>query len=420
MQKKQIMLQVCLWLLLGQSTAQNSYHTQPLNDEIKTLLVIAGDNAFAPPVITKGSNELITLYFDKLSLEEPRLRYRLIHCSADWQKDNLSEIEYLDGFNDQLIENYRFSQNTTVGYVHYSLSLPNDQVRPKVSGNYAAEVYYENYPDEPLLQACFSVVEPRVSIKAEVSGNTDIDIHRSHQQLRLEIDHAALSLRDPLNEIIVTVSQNNRPDNRRPHVKPTFVNPNRLIYDHNRDLIFEAGNEYRRMEIISKRFGGMNVDRVYYEKPNFHAILQPDVPRADHTWQYDKDQNGRFFIKNTDAYEPDVEADYFMVHFVLIPFPGKEASERLFLNGNFTYNNHENYELKFDRISGTYQQAVLLKQGAYNYQYLTSSPVGLTVAKTEGNYYETNNEYMIMVYHRASGSRYDKLIGWKKIEMNTR
>lgn len=411
--------QLMLWsffIIFGNAAGQTIYYTQPLANEIKTIQIGLNDDAFAPPIIQLNSNDAVTLKFDKLSIDEPRLRYRLIHCDAGWQKDNLSEIEYLNGFNDQLIENYRFSENTTVPYIHYSVSFPNAQMKPKISGNYAVEVYYESYPDEPLLQACFSVVEPKVSIRAQVAGNTDIDINKAHQQLSFEINHASLSLRDPMTEIIVNVRQNNRKDNERLGVKPTFVNPGRLIFEHNANLIFESGNEYRRFETLSSRFGGMGVDKVYYKKPYFDVVLQNGETRARKTYQYDQDQNGRFFVKNSDGYDSDIDADYFQVYFISSP---QADNGKIYLNGDFTYNNSIDFELRFDAASGVYQLPVLLKQGSYNYQYVTQSDKGFSTGKTEGNYYETRNEYLIMVYHRAPGGRYDKLVGWQQIGATT-
>lgn len=415
MLKKQLAILLLFFLLFSRTTGQHIYDTQPLTDEIKTIQLRVNEDVFQPPVIHLNSADRITLSFDKLSVDEPRLRYRLIHCYANWIKDNLSAIEYLDGFDDQLIENYRFSGNTTVHYIHYSLSFPNEQVRLKISGNYAVEVYDENAPDAPLLHACFSVVEPQVGIRAEVTGNTDIDIHKAHQQLRFEISHPALSLRDPVNEISVTLLQNNRRDNLRERVKPTYVHPNRMVFEHQAALIFEAGNEYRRFETVSRRYNGLGVSRIFYEAPFMQAVLLTDQTRSGGSRQYDEDRNGRFLIRSADAYDSDTEADYFMVHFALEPSP-KAGNTGVYLDGGFTYGNPGAYPLHYDGEANVYRTSVLLKQGAYNYRYVTRTMQGFSTEFTEGNYSDTENEYGIMVYYRPPGSRYDKLVGWLNVQ----
>ncbi|MDE6101082.1 MAG: DUF5103 domain-containing protein, partial [Paramuribaculum sp.] len=53
------------------------------------------------------------------------------------------------------------------------------------------------------------------------------------------------------------------------------------------------------------------------------------------------------------------------------------------------------------------------KQGAYNYQYLAVPRGASTRGSTsvvEGDRYQTANEYLVKVYFRQPGSRYDRLV----------
>ena len=392
-------------------SAQTVYSTKPFSDEIKTAQVIVNNNVFLPPIISLNGNDVVTVKFDKLSVENPYVRYRIIHCNADWTPSDLSEVDYLDGFNDQLVKEYRFSENTTVNYIHYDLSFPNNDARMKISGNYAVVVTDDTNPDKNLLTACFSVVEQQMQIKASVSGNTDIDFNKSHQQLSFELLYPSLTLRDPINELSVCVQQNNRIDNQRAKIKPTSVYPNRMVFEHNRELIFEAGNEYRRFETVGRKGIGLNIDRTFYQSPFLNASIFPDRPRTPGIYRYDEDQNGRFFVRYTQGNDADIEADYIEVNFL---FEADNLNESIYLNGDFTYNNVEAYPLKND--NGKYSASLLLKQGAYNYQYVTASETQLSTSKTEGNYYETENEYLIKVYHRRPGERYDRFIGWLQVK----
>ncbi|MCH5327114.1 MAG: DUF5103 domain-containing protein, partial [Duncaniella sp.] len=60
-----------------------------------------------------------------------------------------------------------------------------------------------------------------------------------------------------------------------------------------------------------------------------------------------------------------------------------------------------------------YELSLLLKQGAYNYQYLYVAPGSERgeSGPVEGNYFQTVNEYTVKVYHRPRGGRYDRLVG---------
>ncbi|NDV67550.1 DUF5103 domain-containing protein [Dysgonomonas sp. 25] len=386
------------------------YRTTPLSPDIKTIQVNAGEWG-SLPVIHLNGNDAITLNFDYISDNAfSRLRYNIYHCDANWNRSReLSDIDFLDGFNDNLIDDYIVSLNTTVDYTNYNLVIPNNDVKLKLSGNYVVEVYNEDNPQKILLIACFSVAETSAKIGYKVSSITNIDANKEHQQVSLFVNHN-LNLRDPVGELKVFVRQNNRLDNQRTGFKPSMITPTKISYEHNRELIFEAGNEYRRFETSSHRFNGMHVSSTKYQPPYYYASITPDKIRAGKGYSYDEDQNGRFMIRTADTEQPDNEADYFMTTFTL-PVDRPVAGD-VYLNGDFTYNSFNTlYRMEYDAVEGVYSLSMLLKQGLYNYQYLTKTVNGYSTAPIEGNYYETRNEYSAYVYYRPSGQRYDRLIG---------
>jgi len=327
---------------------------------------------------------------------------------------SISDIDYLNGFNDNLINDYDPSVNTTVDYTHFSLTIPNRDITIKLSGNYVTEIYEEGRPDEVLLTACFSVVDPAVNIGATVSSNTDIDFNRNHQQVSFTIYHQGLNIRDPRSELFVFTGQNNRLDTERAKIMPTYINPGKIIYEHNKDLIFEAGNEYRRFETSSYRYNGMNVAHVEYNRPGYTMDIVTDKARANRSYSYDQDQNGRYFIRSNETDYPETEADYFMTNFTLdMDYP---LNEDIYINGNFTNDTFSNkYKLEYSPNNKAYHLSLLLKQGLYNYQYLTKNGRTFSSGQIEGNFFETENEYTIYVYYRPTGQRYDSLIGVQTI-----
>jgi len=409
-------LVLSIFSLLSLSISSQIYHTQAISPEIYTIQVNPNGDWSLDPVVRLGDSP-INISFDRISDNSfDRLRYRVIHCDAYWKPSKeLSESDYIDGFNDNLIEDYEASRSTTVEYTHFEFSIPNTDMKLKLSGNYVVEVYEDGEPDNVLLTACFSVLDSQLSIGATVSSNTDIDINRSHQQLSFTILHQNMNIRDPYADLKVFAWQNNRLDTERQQLKPTYINPGKLIYEHNRDLIFEAGNEYRRFETVSHRYNGMNVGHIEYDRPTYNMYITPDKVRAGRTYSYDQDQNGRFIIRSNEANESGTEADYFTTIFTL-PMD-KPLAEDVFINGNFTYNNFtDKYRMIYDEDKNEYYISLLLKQGMYNYLYLTKTGNNYSTSKIEGNYYETENEYQIFVYHRPPGQRYDSLVGVQNIQ----
>lgn len=414
MMKKQILILVSILVpvfLPAQKTSVNVPH-------IRTLRVIANDNWQAYPIIRLNTPDQVEISFDELTHEYHRYTYQITHCNADWTPSDLFETDYLQGFNDNVIEDYQNSLNTTMLYTHYRFTLPNNEAQILIPGNYMVSIYGEESEDEPVAQACFSVVLPRVGISAEVTSNTDIDTNNSHQQVSFTVSYPGMSVTSPQAEFKVRVYQNLRTDNCVTDLQPTYLQPGQMQYVHNRKLIFPAGNEYRRFEIINMHYGYQDVEEMQFFNPYYHATLYPDQPRTNYS--YDKDQNGRYFIRYDMAQDDATEADYLFVHFTLqtdAPIP----NGTFYLSGEFTYNQFTpDYALTYNEQSHAYEGVQLLKMGSYNWLYLFL-PDGQTRGETApaaGNFYETENEYLIMVYHRPFGGRYDSLVGIQTVKFS--
>ncbi|GAB6012115.1 type IX secretion system plug protein [Viscerimonas tarda] len=389
-----------------------TYKTEPFSDEIHSIQVYKGGNSLAFPVINLWKAEPVLLSFDRISDNSmDRLRYRIVHCNADWTPSPVSEIDYIDGFNNNLIEDYAPSVNTTIEYTNFQLQIPNNDLRLRLSGNYVVLVYEEDNPGNVLLSACFSVLDSRVAISGNMTSNTLIDNNREHQQLSFAINHKDVNINDPYNDLKVYVQQNGRLDNQKSMLKPSIIQVGRLIYEQNRNLIFEAGNEYRRFETVSHRYNGLRVEGTEYRRPFYYAYVYPDLIRANKRYVYDEDQDGGFYIHNAEVNESSTEADYFYVQFSLKS--EEPVLGNVYINGRFTNNTFDdNYLMQYDSDRGEYYISLFLKQGAYNYQYLVKQGNRYSTSPIEGNYYETENEYQVLVYYRPMGQRYDSLIGY--------
>ena len=388
---------------------------------IHTLQTIVNGDWLHDDVITLGTDDWVTISFDHFTHDYHRFTYKIVHCNADWTPSDLFEVDYMDGFNGQPIEDYENSLNTTMLYTHYRVDLPNDDIQFKVSGNYRVEIYLdeEEESNSPLLvaMACFRIVEPSMGLNVSVTSNTDIDTNLSHQQVSFTLNYPPNEVIDPATEIKPYIYQNDRTDNCVSHLKPTFVTPGRIEYVHNRALIFPAGNEYRRFEVINMHYATQGVDRMSYFAPYYHATLLPDTPRRNYSYEVDHD--GRYLIRYNLAQDVDTESDYLFVHFTL-DMPHRTGGN-FYLTGEFAYNNFTpEYQMTYNDTEQTYEATLLLKQGAYDFMYLWV-PDGQSVGQTgpaEGNFYEAENEYQVYIYHRPFGGRYDRLVAAQQIKFS--
>lgn len=376
------------------------------SDKINTLRVVVNGDWERPPMVDLTSTEPIEFSFDEMSHRYNRFTYHITHCDAQWEPSDLIESEYMDGFNDQPVEKWQNSLNTTFDYTHYTITLPNNDVSLKISGNYRLSIQEDGHE---VAWFRFLVSENKHNISATVSGNTDIDTHKAHQQLDMGISLNGLNVTDPDREIYTVIMQNLRSDNAVINPKPTYNTGNRLTFEHCRELIFPAGNEFRRFEVVNMYDYNMNVDRIAFHDPFYHATLMQDKRHT--AYSFDHDHNGRYLIRYNQASDSDTEADYLFVHFSL---PGNQIyGGRLYVSGHFNGGNlTSRYEMEYNALAKAYEATLLLKQGAYDYQYLwvpDGETSGLT-RPSEGDWYETKNEYLILLYFRERGSRYDRLI----------
>ncbi len=404
-----------MFMLINGITVVNAAEdtmTGIFHPDFHSLQITVDGNEQSPAIISLNSSDRVIVSFDELSEDRRYMRYSLVHCNADWQPSELVEAEYVNGFNIGDVEEYDYSQATSAHYVHYSIRIPNRQVNFTVSGNYLLRVFPEENPDEILLQIRFSVNEHTMKISGDVSSRTDIDYNDSHQQVSITIDTDKVNVHDMFNDLKVVVTQNGRSDNSVIITKPLRISGKVAYFEHLRPLIFDAGNEYRRMETVSTSYPGMGVGEITFAHPYYHFGLIADEPRYAKSYLYDRTQFGRYKIREYNSTESDIQADYAVTHFSLKMPELYEAD--VFLDGDFTRRRfNPDSRMIYNHQTGMYEKSMLLKQGAYNYQYLIvpyGSMKGNTIL-TEGNFYQTVNEYIIKVYHRPPGSRYDSLVG---------
>ncbi|MDE6395950.1 MAG: DUF5103 domain-containing protein [Muribaculaceae bacterium] len=391
--------------------------TEVFDERLKSLRAYTFSNPYGPgiPVLKMGNPEGLVIEFDILGDEREYLRYELLHCDYDWKRSKLSDFEAVEGMNEGRVEDYQFSMTTTVPYVHYRIRFPEDALQPKVSGNYILRIFNESDPDETLANVRFRVSEESALIGAEVTSRTDKDYNREHQQLSVTVDTERSGVGDLFNEVFTIIEQNGYPDGAHVLTKPLRVSGRTLIYEHLKDLIFEAGNEYHRFETVSNHQTGMGVDRIEYHAPYYNHYLYTDTPRKNTSYLYDETLHGGFVVREYNSEESDVDADYVVVHFSL-EMPEQENVDIFIDSDAFQRQLSPESRMIFNRATGRYEKAALLKQGAYSYRYI-AVPTNAVAGNNsiDGNKFQTLNIYNISVYSRRSGDRYDRLIGTQTI-----
>jgi hypothetical protein len=401
------------WKLHSQSFAD-----QIFDPSIKTVLLYRSGAELSIPVINFNSNEKLTLSFDDLEAGFTNWQYTYIHCNADWTPTDLWQNEYLNGFTDDYIKEYRSSFNTLQPYTNYTIEIPNQNINFKIPGNYLLKVYPEGDPDNPAFTRKIFVVDNSISVKAEVNLALDIDKRYTHQEVGFSIYNPTYRIDEPYSQLKVIVLQNLRWDNAILNVKPLMLRSGEIDYRYkDGTLAFEGGNEFRYFDTKSIRSGNERIRAIEIRGDRYIVDLLHDRSRAFRPYITEPDINGRFLIQTIDAQDVKDEGEYTWVNFFLpfeIPFPGGQ----MFVLGGFNNWQHdslikpEDGRMKYNFARQGYEARVLLKQGYYNYLYgFVDDKTGMIdLAQAEGNHSETRNHYTILVYNREQGYRYDKLI----------
>ena len=385
------------------------------SENIASLQVVSVTDWMGDAVLRLGSTDRLTVSFDDLTHQYHRYVYSLTHCEPDWTPtEGLFTSDFMSGFQDDItIDNYKESINTNQLYTHYTLRIPNSSCAPKISGNYQLDIIDDETKDT-VITARFMVNENIANISTAILTDTDIDVRKSHQQVNIRLDYPqTLKASNPREQFRVLVMQNHRSDNQVWCPPAPIMRPGTLEWTHTKKLIFPAGNEFHKFEMLDVHRNSMGVESLQWDGEWNHAYLYHDYPRR--AYVFDEDADGAFYIRNSDNVENDITSEYVKVHFYL-DTPRLDGD--VYVDGKWTYNElSEKYLMQYDEQNKWYHAEIPLKYGYYSYQYINILPdysLKLTpTSETEGDFYQTQNRYLVMAYYRGNGDRFWRLIGVK-------
>lgn len=410
-----ILIQLSLQAVKGQSPFEDTngiLREMVLSPNYKTIQLYREGWEQSYPVARLLGDVPLLLEFDDLSKDQPTLLYSLIHCNADWSRSDLSEMEYLEGYSENEIPGGRPSFNTYTTYIHHVLAIPNENSRLMISGNYLLVVYREWDKDDVVFTKRFMITEAKVNIEAKAGYPVQQKYQGCCHEVDFTIRHSGMNIDDPFSETTAMIFQNGLWDMGIGPLLPYMVNPGELVYDFHEENIFPGGNEFRFFDTKNTRTPTYYVQRIDFLDPWFHFVLKPDKPNPSHVYMSQEDINGRYHLASEGGRDAAVDADYVFVHFrleLIYPLDGSVYIAGALSNWQFNDLNR----MEYNEAEGAYMKSLLLKQGVYNYRYLFLPALSdqFDIAEIEGSFYETENEYLILFYHRPPGTRYDKLLG---------
>jgi hypothetical protein len=375
-------------------------------ENIKTV-VFKGPTEDQFPVIQLG--ESMTLEFDDLTANEQDYYYKIFHCDYDWTPSQLLKSQYLDGADNQRIIDYENSYTTLQPYSNYRLTIPNENVKLKVTGNYVLEIY-NSYGDLQFSRR-FVVFRDAVSVAGAVKRSRDFNFINTKQVVQFSINTASFRVVNPKKEVKVAIIQNHQWSTALYNIKPQFTIGTELVYKYNDETSFFGGNEYLNFDtkdLRSPTFAISNIEM----RDVYHHYLFTNEYRYDKEYTYYPDINGDFVVRTLQGEDVSREAEYSKVHFSL-PYTNQIGLDDVYVIGKFNnYDLGEENRMIFNEETGKFEATLMIKQGFYNYKYVVQREDGTIEPNlVSGNFHFTENNYLILVYYRDFGDMYDSIIG---------
>ncbi len=351
---------------------------------------------------------VLQLSFDDLEENQQDYQYKIQHMTFDWQESNLLANQYINGFNQNSITNVSNSFNTLQFYTHYTVQIPNENTIITKSGNYLVSILNEF--DEVLFSRRFTLYEKKVTVGVIAYRSRNTKTINKQQTVQFSINHPQLQINNPNVEIKVAVLQNNNWKTAITNLQPQFFKPNQLIYNYTHQSNFWGGNEYLFFDNKIIRNKSLNISKIILENV-YHHYLYPFEYNEYKTYKYNPDINGQFIIRTLEGNNPQTEADYAMMHFSL-------QVDKPFLDDIYIYGAFNNFELNtenkmiFNKKNNTYQAKILLKQGFYNYTFVSKNLENtLNKGSIRGGFSRTENHYTVLVYYKPFGGLFERVIG---------
>ncbi|WP_420459726.1 DUF5103 domain-containing protein [Neolewinella sp.] len=439
-----------LFVLLGcgrlvAQDAEVNYFDNTYVDHIKTVRLHIDGFPHSYPLIELGGGARLRLSFDDLREDVGRYSYSFIHCNQDWTPSTLGQMEYNSGYGNDYLEDYDFSLRTLTKYVHYDLVFPNRNMRLEKSGNYLLVVYDTQDDNQPVITRRFMVAENVAGLSAQVTRPNAVDKIRTHQEVQLVANTKQLQPRSPLQELSASVLQNGRWDNAVTGIRPNLLAREGVQFNYQDVIVYRGGNEFRNLDLRSVQAPRSKVASITNEGNYYAMLLAPEMTRGSSVYVQYFDLNGdyvnfrydrpvvnladEFLQENVARFGLDFTGEYIEVTFVLKPRNGVPIEEDLYLFGAMTeWQLKYDYRMVWNTSINAYVGRALIKQGFYNYYYVTDlSTSGRKLQRpgdragydeTEDSFTEAENDYLGLLYYRPMGGRYDRLVGTTTINSN--
>lgn len=416
-------------IIVGQSVAPDSsilstitkvyekYDNNNFDTNIKSIRLTNPDWELTYPVFELNQNQQLLLSFDYLNDDSPQFTYKIFHLNCTWTGHDALFTEYATGFETNTLDDYESSYSALESYHHYELLFPNNDIQLNISGNYIIEVYKDN-STHPVFRRRFVVYENMAGVRGQIQRDMSTNYGSTSHKIPFTIDLHGIQVSDPYSEIVVNVLPNNNWHRKHDKFQPLYIKGSQLVYQDNDENVFDAGNEYRTINIKDLRYEAIMIESIQKYNNNYHIKLFPDAIRRYSQFQQHQDLNGNFVIEKSNSFTPNLDADYVYVYFTL-KVENPILTGQVFIYGGLTdYTFSKNNVMSYNPVKKQYELQLKIKQGFHDYQYVVTDAYKNykpDFTQIEGSHWQTQNDYLIYVYYKDFSNGYHRVIGFETL-----
>ena len=381
-------------------------------DNLRSATITDGSGLPRFPLIEINGERLL-FQFDLIQDDREWLHYRLIPCDMMGNVVEVDPSEFIQGFYQGEINDVELAFNTTTDYAHFSLTFPNDMMKPIQSGRYWLLVYrdddFQNEDNQVVAFPLF-VSGGRMNVNARRLKSNDVSKIYSHQQIETFAFPDQTSFNDIPRDIRVMIYQNFDLTTTLPPIAPTFITPDQWTFQHLDIAGFPGGNEWRVMDTRQIVTPGFHIDHTLpnQDLPEIWVMQDEFNAKSHYGWS---DMNGITQMSTNIPSSHALDADYLKTHFQLKARAFTEGS--VFVEFQTALGIRERLRLTYNNETQSYEGYGYLKQGIYNYRYrwISGYSTDDELGYTEGNFFDTQNMYQVLLYQKDPLYQKDQILG---------
>ncbi len=386
---------------------QGDLKLAPTSQAVRTIQLYPTQSGEANLPILPLRGGTLTLEFDLMEPSGRPLSAYFYHADRSWRRD-LSPSEYLESFQRDDLLDYQPSIATEIRYTHYNYTFPNNDIRFLLSGNYVLRITEQGREDTVLFETPFFITEQVTSLEFALDN---IMLGGSPYASTQPVVRFAppRAIEGNVFDFNVCFVRNGAFSSARCSDRPTLNERPNLLFYLEPELSFRPEIADYFLDVSNLRLGGQ-IERIDYEARPYEVLLEPDYARFGPSGLAPL-LNGRPVVDDVvrDVGTPDLEGEYLNVLFSYVPPNESPLGADLLVTGSFNgWQQDPANKLSWVADAGRYEGEVLMKQGQYEYRYLSRDP-GLRRA-LQGALPRNENLYTAFVYFSDITKHTDRLL----------